>query len=123
VKAARLDRARAVELVRAAAAEHDAVVVSLHWGDEYTTQPRPADVELAHALCDAGALVVIGHHPHVLQPVEVYRRPDGNSAVIAYSLGNFISNQSRNYVHGVTPASVAATRDGALLRVRLARRD
>jgi poly-gamma-glutamate synthesis protein (capsule biosynthesis protein) len=123
VKAAHLDRERAVELVRAAAAEHDAVVVSLHWGDEYAQQPRPADVALARALCDAGALAVVGHHPHVLQPIEVYRRADGRSAVIAYSLGNFISNQSRSYVHGVTPAAVAATRDGALLRVRLARRD
>jgi poly-gamma-glutamate synthesis protein (capsule biosynthesis protein) len=43
--------------------------------------------------------------------------------VIAYSLGNFVSNQSRNYVHGVTPEKVAATRDGALLRIALARRD
>jgi poly-gamma-glutamate synthesis protein (capsule biosynthesis protein) len=81
------------------------------------------DVELAHRLADAGALVVLGHHPHVLQPVELYRRPDGRTAVIAYSLGNFVSNQSRKYVHGVTPERVAATRDGALLRVALARRD
>jgi poly-gamma-glutamate synthesis protein (capsule biosynthesis protein) len=99
------------------------VVVSLHWGVEYAQQPRPADVELAHRLADAGALVVLGHHPHVLQPVELYRRGDGRTAVIAYSLGNFVSNQSRRYVHGVTPPAVAATRDGALLRVALARRD
>jgi poly-gamma-glutamate synthesis protein (capsule biosynthesis protein) len=55
--------------------------------------------------------------------VELYRRADGRIAVIAYSLGNFISNQSRNYVPGVTPDAVAATRDGALLRVGLTRRD
>jgi hypothetical protein len=123
LQAAQLDRARAVEAVRAAAASADAVIVSLHWGVEYEAQPREADVELAHALADAGALVVIGHHPHVLQPVELYRRADGRTAVIAYSLGNFVSNQSRRYVHGVTPERVAATRDGALLRVALARRD
>jgi poly-gamma-glutamate synthesis protein (capsule biosynthesis protein) len=99
VQAAQLDRARAVEAVRA------------------------EDVALAHALADAGALVVLGHHPHVLQPVELYRRADGRTAVIAYSLGNFVSNQSRKYVHGVTPEKVAATRDGLLLRVALARRD
>jgi poly-gamma-glutamate synthesis protein (capsule biosynthesis protein) len=80
-------------------------------------------VELAHRLADAGALVVLGHHPHVLQPVELYARQDGRTAVIAYSLGNFISNQSRLFVPGVTPAAVAATRDGVLLRVALARRD
>jgi poly-gamma-glutamate synthesis protein (capsule biosynthesis protein) len=123
LQAAQLDRARAVDAVRAAAAQADAVVVSLHWGVEYETQPRAEDVELAHALADAGALVVLGHHPHVLQPVELYRRADGRTAVIAYSLGNFVSNQSRKYVHGVTPEKVAQTRDGLLLRVALARRD
>jgi poly-gamma-glutamate synthesis protein (capsule biosynthesis protein) len=122
-QASLLDRARAVEDVRAAAAGADAVVVSLHWGVEYEQQPRADDVELAHRLVDAGALVVLGHHPHVLQPVELYRAPDGRVGVIAYSLGNFVSNQSRNYVFGVTPEKVAATRDGALLRVALARRD
>ncbi len=123
LQAAQLDRQRAIEAVRAAAAQADAVVVSLHWGVEYEPQPRAEDVELAHALADAGALVVLGHHPHVLQPVELYRRADGRTAVIAYSLGNFVSNQSRRYVHGVTPEKVAATRDGILLRVALARRD
>jgi poly-gamma-glutamate capsule biosynthesis protein CapA/YwtB (metallophosphatase superfamily) len=123
VQAALLDRARAVEDVRAAAAEADAVVVSVHWGDEYQLQPRAEDVALAHRLADAGALVVIGHHPHVLQPIELYRRADGSWAVIVYSLGNFVSNQSRNFVPGVTPPDVAATRDGALVRVELARRD
>jgi poly-gamma-glutamate synthesis protein (capsule biosynthesis protein) len=112
-----------VEDVRAAAAAADAVVVSVHWGIEYEQQPRPKEVELAHRLADAGALVVLGHHPHVLQPVELYRRGDGRLAVIAYSLGNFVSNQSRHFVPGVTPDAVAATRDGALLRVILARQD
>jgi poly-gamma-glutamate synthesis protein (capsule biosynthesis protein) len=122
-QASALDRAKAVEDVRAAATTADAVVVSLHWGVEYDQQPRAEDVELAHRLVDAGALVVLGHHPHVLQPVELYRAADGRVGVIAYSLGNFVSNQSRNYVFGVTPEKVAATRDGALLRIALARRD
>jgi poly-gamma-glutamate capsule biosynthesis protein CapA/YwtB (metallophosphatase superfamily) len=123
VQAALLDGDRAVEDVRAAAADADAVVVSVHWGDEYQLQPRAEDVALARRLADAGALVVIGHHPHVLQPIELYRRADGRWAVIVYSLGNFVSNQSRNFVPGVTPPDVAATRDGALVRVELARRD
>jgi poly-gamma-glutamate capsule biosynthesis protein CapA/YwtB (metallophosphatase superfamily) len=123
LQAALLERTRAVEAVRQASAGADAVVVSLHWGTEYQGQPRAEDVELAHQLADAGALVVLGHHPHVLQPVELHRRADGSTAVIAYSLGNFVSNQSRKYVHGVTPEKVAAPREGALLRVVLARRD
>jgi poly-gamma-glutamate capsule biosynthesis protein CapA/YwtB (metallophosphatase superfamily) len=123
LQAGQLDRARILEDVRAAAAEADAVVVSLHWGVEYEPQPRAEDVELAHAIVEAGALVVLGHHPHVLQPVELHRRSDGRVGLIAYSLGNFVSNQSRKYVHGAMPEKIAATRDGALLRIALARRD
>ena len=123
LQASVLDRETVVEDVRAAAAGADAVIVSLHWGTEYERQPRAPDVELAHRLADAGALVVLGHHPHVLQPIELYRRADGQIAVIAYSLGNFISNQSRNFLPGVTPEAVAATRDGVLLRVALSKRD
>jgi poly-gamma-glutamate synthesis protein (capsule biosynthesis protein) len=123
VLAAELDRDRVTEDVRQLAGTVDAVVVSLHWGVEYEQQPRAADVELAHRIADAGALVILGHHPHVLQPVELYRRADGRVAVIAYSLGNFVSNQSRSYVPGVSPDPVAATRDGVLLRVAIARHD
>jgi poly-gamma-glutamate capsule biosynthesis protein CapA/YwtB (metallophosphatase superfamily) len=123
LKASLLDPERAVSDVKAAARTADAVVVSLHWGDEYQQQPREPDVALAHRLADAGALVVLGHHPHVLQPIELYARSDGRTALIAYSLGNFVSNQSRNYVYGVTPERVAATRDGAILRFEIARRD
>jgi poly-gamma-glutamate synthesis protein (capsule biosynthesis protein) len=123
LKASLLDPERAVSDVMAAAQAADAVVVSLHWGDEYQPQPREADVALAHRLVDAGALLILGHHPHVLQPIELYPRADGRTALIAYSLGNFVSNQSRNYVHGITPEKVAATRDGVILRAEFARRD
>jgi poly-gamma-glutamate synthesis protein (capsule biosynthesis protein) len=64
--------------------EH-AIVVSLHWGEEYLTVPSRSQVELAHQIIDAGATLLVGHHPHVLQGVEPYH--DG---LIAYSLGNFV---------------------------------
>lgn len=123
VQAAVLERTRILDDVRAAAAAADVVVVSLHWGVEYDLQPRAQDVELARDIVDAGALVVLGHHPHVLQPLELHRRADGRVGVIAYSLGNFVSNQSRKYVHGAMPEKIAATRDGVLLRVGLAKKD
>jgi poly-gamma-glutamate synthesis protein (capsule biosynthesis protein) len=123
VRAATLDRARALDAVKAAAAGADAVVVSLHWGDEYQQQPRGDDVDFAHRLAEAGATVILGHHPHVLQPIELFTRSDGKTTVIAYSLGNFVSNQSRGFVFGVTPEKAAATRDGAILEVELVRRD
>ena len=63
----------------------DVVVVILHWGTEYRKQPKSSQKELARKLIDAGADLVIGHHPHVVQPVEKY-----HGGVIAYSIGNFL---------------------------------
>jgi poly-gamma-glutamate synthesis protein (capsule biosynthesis protein) len=71
--------------VRAARAGFDVVVVSLHWGDEFIERPSPADIALAHEVMDAGADLIIGHHPHVLRGVEHYGR-----GAIVYSLGNFV---------------------------------
>jgi poly-gamma-glutamate capsule biosynthesis protein CapA/YwtB (metallophosphatase superfamily) len=59
--------------------------VSLHWGTEYSDYPEVYQKETAHRLVDAGAKLVIGHHPHCLQGVEMY-----NGSFIAYSLGNFV---------------------------------
>lgn len=63
----------------------DYFVVSLHWGDEFITYPSPEQVEIGHALIDAGANIILGHHPHIIQGVENY-----NGGVIAYSMGNFV---------------------------------
>lgn len=62
-----------------------AVIVSIHWGLEYLDYPGPEQLELGRKLVDAGADLIIGHHPHVLQPYEYYK--DG---LIIYSLGNFL---------------------------------
>ena len=78
---------------------------------EYAPAPRPEDVETAHKMLEAGASVIVGHHPHVLQPVETYRTTDGRDAVIFYSLGNFLSNQSRTYVDGLMPDKEGDPRD------------
>lgn len=73
----------------AAAKQHaDVVIVQLHWGHEYTTCPDAWQVKTAQAAIDAGASLVIGHHPHVIQDVETYK-----GGFIAYSLGNFLFDQ------------------------------
>ena len=75
--------------------EPDIVVVFFHWGQEYQHSPSKSQ-RLAAALClENGADLVIGAHPHVLQPIEVTSREnsDKNYAVVAYSLGNFVSYQ------------------------------
>jgi poly-gamma-glutamate capsule biosynthesis protein CapA/YwtB (metallophosphatase superfamily) len=71
------------DIVRAKASA-DYVVVSFHWGSEGATIPHSYQVRAAHAAIDAGADVVLGHHPHVLQGIERYRK-----GIIFYSLGNF----------------------------------
>jgi poly-gamma-glutamate capsule biosynthesis protein CapA/YwtB (metallophosphatase superfamily) len=105
------DEAQVLEAVKAARAQCDFLVVSIHWGIEYAPAPRLEDVEMAHKMLEAGASVVVGHHPHVLQPVETYKTQDGRNTVIFYSLGNFLSNQSRTYVDGLMPDKNGDPRD------------
>ncbi len=76
---------RFVDAIRQARSEADLVVVLVHWGVELAREPNSVQVGLGRAFVDAGADIVVGHHPHVLQPVVRYR-----GAVIAYSLGNFV---------------------------------
>lgn len=75
----------------------DLVTVALHFGAEYQTTPNEEQKQLARALVAAGADIIAGSHPHVIQPYEVIETIDekGNnkSALIIYSMGNFISNQ------------------------------
>ena len=85
---ARGDSATVVEAVALAKKQTDLVVISFHWGEEYATAPLDYQRALAHAVIDAGAALVIGHHPHVIEGVERYRR-----GLIAYSLGNFVFDQ------------------------------
>ncbi|MBA4337003.1 hypothetical protein C0416_04515 [bacterium] len=66
----------------------DYVVVSIHWGVEYVHQPTERSQMLAHMFVDSGADIVIGHHPHVVQTMEIY-----NETPIFYSLGNFVFDQ------------------------------
>jgi poly-gamma-glutamate capsule biosynthesis protein CapA/YwtB (metallophosphatase superfamily) len=62
----------------------DYVVVSFHWGAEKSTRPKAYQIQAAHRAIDAGADLILGHHPHVLQGIERYKK-----GIILYSLGNF----------------------------------
>jgi poly-gamma-glutamate synthesis protein (capsule biosynthesis protein) len=118
-----MDEAGVLDAIKKARGQCDFLVVSIHWGTEYATAPRPADVEMAHEMLDAGASVIVGHHPHVLQPVETYRTQDGRDTVIFYSLGNFLSNQSRNYVDGLMPDKAGDPRDSMIGLFSAVRKD
>lgn len=81
--------------IEAAKAAADVVIINVHWGNEYTHTPTDRQRYLAEKIADWGADIIIGHHPHVLQPIETRTTADGREALIAYSLGNFISAQDR----------------------------
>lgn len=73
--------------VARARSAHDFVIVSLHWGEEFVAQPSDDEVRFGRAVVDAGAALVLGHHPHVARPVERH-----GPGLIAYSLGNAIAD-------------------------------
>lgn len=85
VNPTRPDQERLLADVNTANETADWVVVSLHWGVEYEGYANASQREFAHAIVDAGADLVLGHHPHVLQGFEIYR-----DKLIAYSLGDFV---------------------------------
>lgn len=87
------------DIGKARAAGADVVAVALHFGNEYETMPSEEQKSLAHALLENGADLILGSHPHVLQPYDIVEttREDGSvkQGIILYSMGNFISNQDR----------------------------
>lgn len=104
--------------IRAARPQVDILIVALHAGIERRRSPSPRQQSIAHAAIDAGADMVIGHHPHVVQPMERYRgRP------IVYSLGNFVFHQSpqcrREGGRGWSAVAVASLRRGAPPEVKV----
>ncbi|MBE5038916.1 CapA family protein [Ructibacterium gallinarum] len=80
---------KAMEQVKQEGAE--LIVVQVHWGVEGSTVPEQSQIALAHAAVDAGADLVIGHHPHVMQGIEEYR-----GRMIVYSMGNFCFGGNQN---------------------------
>lgn len=79
---------KVAEQIKKAKTENDFVIIYTHWGNEYQLQENDSQKQKAHLFVDSGADLVIGTHPHVVQPVEIYR----NKAIF-YSLGNFVFDQ------------------------------
>ncbi|HEX7597921.1 MAG TPA: CapA family protein [Polyangia bacterium] len=87
---AQLQEESIVSDLAGARADADLVIVNVHWGSEFRPQPSPEQQRVGHLFIDGGATMVIGHHPHVLQPIERYK-----GGLIAYSLGNLVFDQRR----------------------------
>lgn len=102
----------------------DAIIVVMHWGNEYQRNENKEQSELAGKLFDWGADLVIGAHPHVVQPVKekMLTLADGSQkkVVAAYSLGNFISGQRREHTDGGMMFSVELAKNMQTNRTRIA---
>jgi poly-gamma-glutamate synthesis protein (capsule biosynthesis protein) len=101
------------EIIENASKQVDFLVVSFHFGDEYKDKHNQRQETLAHKAVDAGAKLVIGSHPHVIEDTEIYSKKDCTqsscTSLIAYSLGNFIFDQSFS----------EKTMQGMLLQIKL----
>ena len=105
----------AVDIARLRAEGAELVIVSLHWGAEYVDAPTEMQRQIARALAEEGADVIMGNHAHVIQPIEWHYRPDGSRSLLIYSLGNFLADQTR-----LNPP-IARTQFGKLVNLHIIR--
>ena len=92
----------------------EAIVVFIHWGDEYMLAPNNNQKTMAQKMCDMGVDVIIGGHPHVVEPFDTLTSSNGNKTYCIYSLGNALSNQNRNTL---TTDNKIYTEDGMIFGV------
>lgn len=97
----------------------EAVMLYIHWGEEYQLQANSSQKAIAQKLCDLGVDVIVGGHPHVVQPVELLTSTTDESqkTVCLYSMGNAVSNQRLGNLSSV---KTAHTEDGAMMQVTFA---
>jgi poly-gamma-glutamate capsule biosynthesis protein CapA/YwtB (metallophosphatase superfamily) len=91
------------DVLKAKNLKPDLILAVLHWGDEYKRFPNEYQKSMAKFLADAGVDIIVGHHPHVLQPVEWIMKGSDSTAgktLVIWSLGNFYSNQRDRYRDG-----------------------
>ena len=96
-------------IAEARAAGAEIVVFSIHWGAEYKSDPSMGQQKIAHELLEAGVDLLLGHHAHVLLPIEVRETKDGRMGVIAYGLGNSPGSMSSES----TPMSTGTPETGS----------
>ncbi len=107
-----LDRDRlASDLEAAKTLDTDLIAVMLHWGLEYKTTQNRYQEDIADFLFQNGADIILGGHSHVPQPMEVRTLPDGRRGFVCYSLGNFISSQTKPLTDTTAVLTLELTRD------------
>ncbi len=91
----------------------DLVIFFMHWGTEYQREPNTHQKKLAEKLIDGGVDIILGSHPHVVQPMTLLETPSGREGLVVYSMGNFLSNQREKYLNR------PYTEDGVITHIRV----
>lgn len=90
------------------------VIVTIHWGNEYFYYPSPKQIKVAHALIDAGADAIVGHHPHVYQGIEIYKNKP-----IVYSLGNFLFGSIHEGIDDNIACALYTSENGKIVKIHI----
>lgn len=122
-KGGKAPKERMLKAIREAKPGCDFLLMSIHWGIEYDAVPHGDDRAWAKEQLEAGVDGILGHHPHVLQPLEEHTTKDGRRTFVSFSFGNFVSNQTTIYPKGAPPAKTGNTRDSMILRVTVKARE
>ena len=93
-----------------------ATMVYIHWGDEYALSPNQNQKNIAQQLCELGVDVIVGGHPHVVEPFTTLTSTDGHQTYCIYSVGNAISNQRTDTLASTTK-NAPYTEDGMIFNV------
>lgn len=98
----------------------EVIVAYMHWGNEYRLTATQTQKEMAQALCDMGVDIIVGSHPHVVEPLDVLTSSvSGKSTLCVYSMGNSISNQRTYEMDGISAGEKGYTEDGMLFSYTL----
>jgi poly-gamma-glutamate synthesis protein (capsule biosynthesis protein) len=108
----RIDKIQmASDIEKSKAANLDKLIVVMHWGKEYSSYASSSQIDITHFLFDKGVDIIIGSHPHVIQPMEYYEKTkDHPEQLVAFSLGNFISNQRKRKTDGGAMVGITLTK-------------
>lgn len=111
------DPGRVQKQIQSAQSLCDFTIVFAHWGNEDSFTPSTAQQNWAQALADAGADLIIGGHPHVVQPLEQITAEDGRIVPVFYSLGNFLSHQieAKNMLGGMASVTLEWDQNGKVV--------
>ncbi len=104
------------QLAEMEAAGAEVTMVYIHWGEEYYLSPNSTQKKMAQKLCDLGVDVIVGGHPHVVEPFTTLTSENGNTSYCIYSLGNALSNQNRTSLKNDTK-NAKYTEDGMIFGV------